>query len=306
MAFTAPFLCTPFLNAWTPHPSSGSLAVPKWNGSLSEPDFKQRVILDSVGARSTVEVASRLFEDCESFRSYLDLTHHSFPQPLPASAAGWVLQAYRGGHNESEKAEATFTRAEDPRRIVIDLRNPRLATFEAGLWGETAEISQRVLVDRESWEVSTGNYHLKVGFPDRTKALEFSALVASLVYECGQYRADEELGPLLMRREGTREEVPMVKKNGRYSFSGPFPSSQCDILLVSALSVFETEDPLSREPVMTLSVSAEREKEPTIVSVLLYRPSNARHPRMPLHPRLQATLWAPLGQKAHREISSED
>jgi hypothetical protein len=109
-----------------------------------------------------------------------------------------------------------------------------------------------------------------------------------------------------MRREGTREEVPMVKKNGRYSFSGPFPSSRCEILLVSALSVFETNDPLSREPVVTLSVSEMRADEPSVVSVLLYRPDNARYPRMPLHPRLQAALWAPLGQKARQEIASEE
>ncbi|HEX5035959.1 MAG TPA: hypothetical protein VFX30_02235 [bacterium] len=306
MSFNAPFLCAPLLNAWVPYPSSGSLIVPKWNGSVTEPAFARRVMLDREGAQATVEVATRLFEDCENFRRYFDLTDHMFPQPLPQPAAGWMLQSYRGGNNQPEFAEATFMRSEDPRRVTIDLRNSKMATFEAGLWGETAEISQRVLIDRESWEVATGSYHLKAGFSDRIKALEFSALIATLIYECGQYRPDDELGALLMRPEGSQEEIPMVMKNGRFSFSGPFPSTQREILLVSALSVFETDDPLSREPVVTISVSKESEDKPSIVSALLYRPDNARNGRMPLHPRLQATLWAPLGQKAQKEIAPEE
>ena len=180
-----------------------------------------------------------------------------------------------------------------------------MAIFEAGLWGETAEISQRVLIDRESWEVTTGSYHFKAGFSDRLTALRFSALVAMLIYDSDQYHAAEELGTLMLRREGA-EEIPMVMKDGRFSFSGPFPSAQQEILLVSALSVFETEDPLSREPVVTISVSEERAGEPSIVSVLLYRPENRRYGRWPLHKRLQDTLWAPLGQKAKREIAPDE
>src|SRR5262249_1978617 len=142
-------------------------------------DVRQRYLLDGQVARDTVEAAEHVLGYCDSFVELLKPSGHSLPQPLPRTAAGWICQSYRC--NQGTGGEVAFERAEDRRRLLIDLWAPEMAVFEAGFCGGDVEISQRVFVDRRSWEVSTSSYQLKVSLPDWTRALQFSALVATLI-----------------------------------------------------------------------------------------------------------------------------
>jgi hypothetical protein len=290
------FLTAGFLNAWQAHPSSGTIAGPGWAASARDPGFRRRLLLAPGVVEAALGTAGEALRDCDRFQESLRGSGHALPQPFPAPAAGWIFHSYhRNGSNPGHGA-AVFERAERPKRVEIDLRDPRRAVLEVGKAGKRGEVSQKISVGADR-RVTTESYFFRTRLKNLGTAADFAAAVSTLVYDSGQYDAEDELGPLMERDTATGRETPMVKKKGRYSFTGPVSLARDELLIVSAASVFAPGDPNSREPVVSVTISPLKMNEPSSVSILLYRPPARAEGRMPLHPRLKNVLWDGIRRK---------
>jgi hypothetical protein len=287
------FLTGAYLNAWMPHPSSGSLAGPIWTDSRGGPKLKRRLILLPEAAQGALTSAEKVLRDCEGFVELVRGGGHSLPQPFPGPAAGWMIRTFQG-------QGALFEQGENPKRIEIDLRNPARAFFEVSLTKGEREVSQKISILPVERQVVTESYCCRAHFKDLATAADFAAAVSTLIYDSGQYDVPTELGPLVVRDPATGRETIMEKKGNRFSFSGQIPLFPDELLLASAASVFAPSDTVYREPVVSVSVAPVKVDQPSTVTILLYRPPRRGENRMPLKPRLRNILWETIEQKITR------
>lgn len=271
---------------------SGSLVAPVWDVGTS--GFRETILRDDRTARNTVELSGAVLEDCRSFRDSLQNQGYQLPQPLPSRAAGWILDSFVDGNNH-EGGMLQFRQAEQPKRLTLDLRNPKMASFEVTLQKGATELTQKIAIDCERFEITTNYYFLKTRMADPAKAADFATAVATLVYDSKQYDIEKELGPLKFRDPETGQERTFRRTKGRYTFRGKIPPLN-EIHLVSALSVFEGSESY-REPVMTVSAGNLTSEGPYPVSLLLYRPPERPPRRMPLRARILNVLWQTIEKK---------
>lgn len=292
------FLDASYLGGWNPHPTSGSLIAPLWDNGPGGPCFRETIVRDGATARNAVESAASVLEDCRRFRASLNGEGYQLPQPLPARAAGWILNAFQDG-NDQVGGTVNFEEAEQPKRLTLDLRNPRAASFELILQRGATELTQKISVDRERFMVTTDYYFLKTRMRNPAHAADCAAAIATLVYDSEQYDVEKELGSLKIRDTESGQERTFRRAKGRYTFRGKPPEVN-ELVLASALSVFEESEGY-REPVMSITVGALKSEGPYPVSLLLYRPSNRPQRRMPLRSRLQKLLWETIGKRVEGE-----
>jgi hypothetical protein len=291
------FLNGSYLDLWNTHPVSGSLLAPYWESAPRSAGFHETIIRDGRFARNVLETALLVLQDCRRFRNSLAESGHPLPQPLPACAAGWTLSNFHEVSDPQVGGMAHFEQAENPKRLILDLRDPKSATLEVSLNKGNAEVTQKITVCRDRFTVTTEYYFIRTRMKDPAQAADLAAALATLVYDCGQYDVDRELGPLKIRNGDNGREWTLRRVKGRFTFSGHPPISSNDLLLVSALSVFEVSDSYYREPIMTSSVSSLKSAGPYTVSLLLYRPPGRPQRRMPLKARLQKILWQTIEKK---------
>src|SRR5579885_2342541 len=190
---TLNFLNSAYLEAWNQDPSSGSLVMPLWDSGPGGPGFLEGAVMDTRTARNAVEAAASVLEDCQNFRAALKEEGRQLPHPLPQRAAGWMLTTLQDANSE-QGGKARFDQAEQTKTVTLDLLNPGTASFEVTLKKGSAELTQKVDVDRRHFHVSTEYYFIKTKKDNAHRAVELAVLIANLVYQSGQYNVAYDLG----------------------------------------------------------------------------------------------------------------